>query len=114
METRAPRGLAAAGKRLWSSITGSFDLEAHEALVLEQAARVADRIAALDVVVDREGVVEPGTGRAHPMLVESRAQRLVMARLLSSLRLPDVLDQRPQRRGNVRGFYAVRPASDGG
>jgi len=47
-------------------------------------------------------------GKAHPALVESRQQRIVFARLLAALRLPD--DQhgeRPQRR-QVRGVYRGR------
>src|SRR2546423_10785884 len=114
-EVRAPRGLGTAGRGLWVSITGpgAFELERHELVVLGQAARVADRIAALDAVVDAEGVIEEGTGRAHPALVESRQQRMVLARLLSTLRLPDQLDQRPQRRGGLRGFYGPRAVADG-
>lgn len=105
-EVKTPRGLAAAGRALFRSIAGAFDLERHELAVLEQAARVADRVAALDAVVDTDGVMEPGTGRAHPALVESRQQRIALARLLVVLRLPDEDDHRPQRRG-MRGAYRV-------
>lgn len=105
-QVKAPRGLSRDGRSLWGSITDVYDLERHELAVLEQAARVADRVAALDAIVDTEGVIEPQTGRAHPALVESRQQRLALARLLSALRLPDRADVRPQRRG-MRGVYNV-------
>ncbi|MDQ3274292.1 MAG: hypothetical protein M3Q39_04480 [Actinomycetota bacterium] len=42
----------------------------------------------------------------HPALVESRQQRLALARLLIALRLPDREEQRPQRRG-LRGGYRL-------
>lgn len=99
-----PKGTGVAGRCLWRSITEVFDLERHEVAVLGQAARVIDRIAALDAVVDVEGVMFDG--RAHPALVESRLQRLALARLLTALRLPDLLEQRPQHRG-IRGVYRL-------
>ncbi len=40
----------------------------------------------------------------HPALVESRQQRLVLARILTALRVPDADGVQPQRRG-LRGFY---------
>jgi hypothetical protein len=99
---------------LWKAITTVYELEQHELVLLEQAARVSDRIAALDRIVDAEGVVEPGTGRAHPCLIEARQQRLTLSRIVTSLRLPDQLDQRPQQhRGGVRGFYRPRVVNDG-
>lgn len=111
----APKGVEAAGRALWTAITGTYELEEHELATLAQAVKVADRIAALDVVVDAEGVMydDPRRGPvAHPALVESRQQRLALARLLTGLRLPDTEDQRPQRRG-IRGFYGPRAVSDG-
>lgn len=110
-ELPIPIGLGLAGRELWSAISGGYDLERHEAVVLAQAAKVADRIAALDDVVDLEGVIDSG-GFANRALVESRQQRLVLARLLTALRLPDQLDQMPQRRG-VRGFYGPRGVPGG-
>jgi len=105
----APKGTGTAGRGLWKSITGGFELELHEKAVLAQAVHVADRIAALDAVVDAEGVMHDDPKRgpvAHPALIESRQQRLALARLLTALRLPDTDDQRPQRRG-LRGVYRM-------
>ncbi|HZA16717.1 MAG TPA: hypothetical protein VE645_07445 [Pseudonocardiaceae bacterium] len=100
-DPKAPRGTGAAGRALWRSIVGTYELEVHERVVLGQLVKVADRIAALDSIVDEDGVLVDG--RAHPALIESRLQRLTLARLLTTLRLPD---QRPQRRG-LRGVYSL-------
>lgn len=102
-----PAGTGQAGTALWESITGGFDLEPHELAQLSSACRVADRVAALDEVVDRDGVMLSDDKRgpvAHPALVESRQQRMALARILSALRLPDAEGQQPQHRG-IRGFY---------
>jgi hypothetical protein len=72
--------------------------------ILAQLVRTADRIAALDSIVDIEGVMIDG--KAHPALIESRLQRLTLARLLTALRLPDLSEERPQRRG-MRGVYRL-------
>ena len=45
----SPAGLASAGRRLWTSILGEFDLDYHEQLLLLQAARTADRLDRLAV-----------------------------------------------------------------
>jgi hypothetical protein len=105
-ETPAPRGTGPAGKAIWAAISGSFDLEAHETQVLRQIAMVADRIEQLDKAVTRDGVLVEG--HVHPALIESRLQRVTLGRLLSILRLPDLEDRRPQRRGGFRGHYGLR------
>jgi hypothetical protein len=92
-------------------VSRSFELEAHELQVLAQIATVADRIDALDKAVTREGVLVDG--RAHPALIESRLQRVTMARLLVTLRLPDPDDVRPQRRGGYRGSYRLHQVLGG-
>lgn len=114
MRSTAPRGLGPAGKALWVSVTAVYELEVVEKLALTSACIVADRVAALDVIVADEGVVLRDEKRgqiAHPALVESRQQRLVQARLLTALRLPDANDNVPQHRG-IRGVYADRGADN--
>jgi hypothetical protein len=81
-------------------------LEDHERLILLQATVVADRIRQLDSCVVRDGVLVGD--RVHPALIESRLQRLALARLLAVLRLPDKEDHRPQRRGGFRTAYRLR------
>lgn len=104
--------LGASGLRLWSDLTGSFDFDSQDAAILTEACRVKDRLDALDAVVRAEGVtvVSPQGPKAHPALVESRQQQVVLTRLVASLRLPDEEDVRPQHRGGGRGVYSARRA----
>ena len=109
-----PPGLASAGRRLWTSILGEFDLDYHEQLLLLQAARTADRLDRLAVeALDNPVTVANMKGDmvCHPALVESRQQSLALSRLLASLRLPsgeETGERRPQRRGASRGSYGLR------
>ncbi len=115
MPERAPTGLSAAGKRLWTSVTGHYELDEHEARLLLEACRTVDLLDLLEAAVRRDGplVSSPQGERAHPAAVEARQQRITLARLLAALRLPDEeADARPGRRpAGVRGVYGVRPAS---
>jgi 16S rRNA C1402 (ribose-2'-O) methylase RsmI len=54
---RAPRGLSAAGRRLWDALSSDYELESHELVLLESAARTADLIADLQALIDAEGLV---------------------------------------------------------
>ena len=85
-----PPGLDTAGTKLWNSVTKDFELEPHELSLLLQAARTADASDALQKVVDAEGVVNQSSQglRAHPALVEARAQRALLGRLLKQLGVP--------------------------
>ena len=109
---RPPAGLRRSGKRLWASVVAEFDLEQHEAELLERACRTVDLMHTLDSIIRRDG---PMLGdRVHPAVIERRLQALTFSRLIASLRLPDDEDRRPQRRGSSRGVYPraiVRPAS---
>jgi hypothetical protein len=113
-----PAGTRAPGKRLWASVTGDYDLEEHETALLVEAVRTVDLLADLDALVRAEGpMVELPQGvRAHPAAVEARQQRIALARLLASLRLPAGEDgdqqasARPQRRVGARGVYGIRGA----
>lgn len=105
-----PRGLQAAGKALWGELLDAFELGQHEQRLLIEACRTADSLDALAEVVATEGVMG-ADGRPHPALVEQRQQRLVLARLVASLRVPSDEDEpsgRPQRRGGARGAYGAR------
>jgi hypothetical protein len=81
--------------------------------LLTRACRVADVCAILQAIVDREGALYTtrlGETRTHPALVELRNQGLLLARLITALRVPlgdqeeGAGDGRSQRRG-IRGFY---------
>lgn len=93
---RAPSGLKAAGRRVWTSILGGiaegYELDERELLVLEAAARQADQNRALEVALADAGVTVAGSAgqpRLNPAATELRQGRLAFDKLLGSLRLPD-------------------------
>jgi len=114
----APPGLGTAGKRLWRAVLEPFELDDHELELLRQAAYVADMCARLQEVVAKEGPLVDGKDgqRAHPGLTELRQQRILLTRLIVSLRVP-LGDQetpskttptpRRQHRG-TRGAYKLK------
>lgn len=101
-----PRGLKAAGKKLWEVATAEFEWAEHELALLEEACRVRDRIVELDSAVKTDGLMITSSqgARLHPAVGEARQQRLTLARLLASLRIPGLDDDLPAARG-VRGVY---------
>ena len=108
-----PKGLNAAGRRLWRAVVTDYDLAQHELAILGEAARVADLCEELQAVVTAEGLL--ADGKVHPAVVEARQQRILLARLIVALRVPmgDVEDDEPGRlqyRG-ARGVYALRTGS---
>jgi hypothetical protein len=115
---RPPVGLKTAGRKLWAEVQGAYELEQHETALLTEMCRTADRLEALAAIVRAEGVLEPGTGRAHPAAVEARQLGIAFARLSAALRLPAGEDgdhqagargsRRPQRRHGARGVYLRR------
>ena len=100
-----PRGLNAAGRKLWDAATTEFDWANHELALLEEGCRTRDRIVQLDKQVEVDGLMLTSSqgSRVHPGIAEARQQRLTLARLLVSLGIP-ALDDLPPSRG-VRGFY---------
>jgi hypothetical protein len=111
---KPPPGLKASGKALWLEVQVEYELERHEVGLLLTMCRTTDKLDDLAAVVSREGVMEKGTGRVHPALVEHRQQAIAYARLSAALRLPagdegdPAANRRPQRRAGVRGFYGPR------
>jgi hypothetical protein len=109
-------GTTAAGRRLHQQVTERFELDEHELALLLEAVRTVDVLERLAVIVTRDGPMTKdsrGLLVAHPAVVESRQQRLVLARLVASLRLPEDVegvDARPQRRGAARGAYGITGA----
>lgn len=92
---RRPAGLRARGRRLWDFVTGIADLDEHERALLVEAARVLDDVERLE----RELSGEPSTvlgasGQlvVHPLRADLRAQRTLLARLLSQLDVPSEPD----------------------
>lgn len=114
MEHKTPSGLKAGGRKLWRSVTDDYELGEHELSILLEASRTVDALDALEKIVRDEGVtnVSPQGVRAHPALVEARQQRVTLAKLVASLRIPldDAAEdgRLPQRRSGVRALSAVR------
>ncbi|MEE1819333.1 hypothetical protein PUR59_30505 [Streptomyces sp. SP18ES09] len=110
--TPAPVGLDDSGTRLWESVADGFELDVHEQLLLLQACRTADLLDRLALEASRGRLTvrnAKGEEVTNPVITEHRQQSLVLARLLASLRMPSgEEDERPQRRGAVRGSYGVR------
>jgi len=113
-----PRGTGVAGRKLWTSIVASFDLDEHELVLLRQATRTVDLLEQLETEITSGGamVQSPQGWKANPACVEARAQRITLARLLAALRLPagetgdEQANARPRRRVGVRGTYGIRGA----
>lgn len=107
-----PRGLKSAGRRLWESTVEEFDLAEHELGLLREVCRTADALDALQVVVDRDGVLDESAQgrRAHPALVELRQQRITFARLVAQLGIPagDEDEVGKSQRRATRGVYGIR------
>lgn len=87
---RKPRNLTGPGLKLWEQINDEHILEPHEAALVEELGRVRSRIAELDKIADEQGlIVKSSQGpKASPALTESRQQRLLFARLVSTLAFP--------------------------
>lgn len=97
MASKAPVGLAVGGKRLWSSITGKYDLRPDELATLEDVCRLTDMIDALDKAWAEDGrplTTKGSMGQlvTHPMISEIRAHRMSRNALWRQLKLPDADD----------------------
>ncbi|BCT76938.1 hypothetical protein SCMU_27800 [Sinomonas cyclohexanicum] len=108
-----PSGLRAPGRKLWKAVVDDYERGEHELVVLLEAARTVDALDALEAIVRTEGVtnVSPQGVRAHPALVEARNQRVTLAKLVASLRIP--LDDaeavgRTQQRVGVRAVSGLK------
>lgn len=106
--SKSPAGLKSGGRRLWRTVTDDYDLGEHEQVILLEACRTVDALQALEDIIVAEGVtnVSPQGVRAHPALVEARQQRVTLAKLVASLRIPldddQVSGRLPQQRVGVR------------
>ena len=90
----APVGLSSAGRELWDSIAGKYELRPDERATLLGAARAADMIAALRGAWDADGCPmltkgSMGQDVIHPLIGELRTQEAQKASLLARLKLPD-------------------------
>jgi hypothetical protein len=112
---QAPRGLGAKARRLWADVTTTYTLRPDELRLLEDAAREVDLIERLEEALVDEALVSPGSKgqeRVSPLFAEVRQHRLVLARLLRQLDLPDVDAGRARERETVRSSRARRAARE--
>jgi hypothetical protein len=90
-----PKGLAASGRKLWRAVTRDvagqgLSLDSRELLWLEEAARLADRVAELEAELAGADRVVPGHARqpvAHPLLAESRMTRQLLMQAIARIRV---------------------------
>lgn len=88
---RPPASLDEAGRALWRSVTGTYELAPAEVELLRQACRVTDNLVRIDAALIEDGpVVEGYNGqpRPHPLLAASADQRRVLDALIRSMALP--------------------------
>lgn len=88
---KAPPNLGAAGKALWKSIAGEYELSGVELAVLASACRQADDVALLEKLLRADGLIVSGSQgqpRLNAAITELRQGRLATAKLLAELRLP--------------------------
>ena len=80
-----PRGLRAAGRRLWSGLLDDYVLNESATAVLAEAAHTVDLLADLrQEVAATPSVIDSAQGvRVHPLIVEIRQQRLPLWRIWS-------------------------------
>jgi hypothetical protein len=110
---RPPAGLQKAGKQLWVAVARKYELTAGEFEVLRQAVRTADKLDRLERLVralpDLVTTGSTGQLKAHPLLAEVRAHRLLLERLTTALNLPD----EDQESGLRPGQRHARAAAQG-
>lgn len=107
-----PAGLAAGGKRLWLDVSGSFEMRPDEVRILAEACHQLDLVDRMEAEVAKSPLLVAGSrgqDTPHCLIPEVRAHRLVLARLLRQLGLPD--EQVKARRKAMQTSSAARKAA---
>jgi hypothetical protein len=111
-QPQPPKGTGPAGRRPWRSVNENYELSGADLEILKHAASIADDIAGLEPMLKLGPFLkDPNTGlpRANPALVQKRQLVIVLARLLSAIRVVgDAAEDehdRPQRRVGFKGTY---------
>ena len=85
-----PAGLESAGKKLWRSVLSVYELAPRE-LLLERAARCADRLAKIDCLIAKSTPIVVGSlgqARPSPLYRQALEADLMLCKLLAELHLP--------------------------
>lgn len=94
MKPLKPRGLKAAGTRLWERVVATYDLDDYPEKLeaLEHACRVSDMVATLEREAAKSPLIVLGSARQktiNPLVSEARFQRGLLVSLLSKLNFAD-------------------------
>jgi hypothetical protein len=97
---KVPEGLGKAGRDLWLSVAGKYELRPDERATLLGAARAADMISDLRAAWEADGrpmLTKGSMGQdvIHPLIGELRTQEAQKASLLARLKLPDEASAAP-------------------
>lgn len=104
MAVPVPRGMKAAGRKLWKATTDKYEMREDELVTLKAACAEADLIERMEKELQSESLTVSGSmGQlvAHPLVQELRQHRATMARLLIGLKLPDD-DQGAEKKNQQR------------
>jgi P27 family predicted phage terminase small subunit len=117
MATRAPTGLGPRGKRLWKNVTKDLELDIDDAELLIECCRTLDNCEKLEEALRTEPLTTEGSrGQlvAHPLRAELRSERILAAKLLAQLGIPDEGDgnEWDGLTASQRGRKAVRARWD--
>jgi hypothetical protein len=108
-----PDDLGAAGRELHDRLTAGIVFRPDEWAVVVLACRTADTLAVLAEAMDGQPLLTTGsTGQpvVHPLILELRAQRDALARLLSRIPLPDDDEDEASEARRRRSAAASRAA----
>jgi hypothetical protein len=106
VSTKPPAGTSTAGRRLWESVLGPYELDEHELGLLVEAVRTVTLLEQLDAAVRRDGALvgSPQGMKAHPAARRGKATE-DRSRSLARWATP------PGRRGGGRPAAAPRRCS---
>lgn len=112
----APRGLKAAGRKLWNATLENYELRQDELVILKDACAEADLIARMEKALEDAPLTVTGSmGQlvAHPLVQELRQHRATLASLLGKIKFPDEDDKTKlnQHRAAAQSRWAVAHGS---
>jgi len=85
--SKPPKHLGRAGRRLWRAIIGSYELESHHREILSAACEASDRATEARELIDKEGITVAGRFglKAHPAVATELNSRTAMLRAIREL-----------------------------